>query len=159
MTSSPSTKGFCVCVEGTLDILPLAGALPLPLWTTRPACRIARLERVLGLRIMSHSGIGCTDGGTAISGSCGMTASALLRAVELCMSSGTLFSEPMEACPLSLPGAGWTPLSKDAQELDFWWPELPVRVEALSLRLPNEEALRCMSSGPNIGFASSFTTS
>lgn len=31
MTSSPSIKAFCVCVEGTLDILPLAGALPLPL--------------------------------------------------------------------------------------------------------------------------------
>lgn len=31
MTSSPSITGFCVCVEGNLDILPLAGALPLPL--------------------------------------------------------------------------------------------------------------------------------
>jgi hypothetical protein len=103
---------------------------------------------------MSHTGIAFTDGRAAISGSCGVTASALLRAVELCMSSGTLFSEPIEACPLSLLGAGCTPLSNDAQELDFWWPELPVRVDALSHTLPND-VLRCMSSGPNIGFASS----
>jgi hypothetical protein len=107
---------------------------------------------------MSHTGIAFVDGRAAISGSCGVTASALLRAVELCMSSGTLFNEPMEACPLSLLGAGCTPLSNDAQELDFWWPELPVRVDALSHTLPNE-VLRCMSSGPNIGFESSLGNS
>ena len=106
--------------------------------------------------MMSHTGVCCTRGeGTTLAGSCGVTASVvLLRAVELCMSSGTLFSEPMDACPLSLLGAGWTPLSNDAQELDFWWPELPVRVDALSLMLANE-VLRCMSSGPNIGSESS----
>ena len=36
------------------------------------------------------------------------------------------------------------PLSSEAQELDFWCPELPVRVEVLSLR--------CESSGPNMDF-------
>jgi hypothetical protein len=143
---------------GNLDILPLAEALPLPRWTTRPACRIARFERVLGLRIMSHTGICRAGRGRAGVGSraCGVvTASVLLRAVVQCMSSGTLLSEAMDEWPLSLLGAvGRMPLSYEAQELDFWWPELPVRVEALSLMLPTE-VLRCIISGPNIGFESS----
>jgi hypothetical protein len=62
----------------------------------------------------------------------------------------------MDEWPLSLLGAvGRLPLSYEAQELDFWWPELPVRVEALSLMLPSE-VLRCIISGPNIGSESSF---
>jgi hypothetical protein len=93
-----------------------------------------RFERVLGLRMMSHGRAGRGAMGT---GSCGTAiVSALLRAVVLGTSSGTLFSEAIDEWPLSLLGAGKrVPLSYEAHEFDLWWPERPVRVEALSLIL------------------------
>lgn len=55
------------------------------------------------------------------------------------MSSGTLLSEATDEWPFSLAGAGRAPLSSKK--------EVPVRVEALSLRLPRDASI-CMSSGP-----------
>lgn len=56
VASSPSATGRWNCLDGILEILPPAeeAEFTLPLCTTRPACRRARLDRVLGLRITSH---------------------------------------------------------------------------------------------------------
>lgn len=55
------------------------------------------------------------------------------------MSSGTLLSDATDEWPFSLGGAGRAPLSSKK--------EVPVRVDALSLRLPRDASI-CMVSGP-----------
>ena len=64
VASSPSAAGRWNCLDGILEILPPIEAfeLTLPLCTTRPACRMARLESVLGLRMTSHEEKDCLEG-------------------------------------------------------------------------------------------------